>query len=160
MNGLDAMTLLGAVGSALVGGTFFGFSSFVMAALGKLPPPQGVSAMQSINVVVINPWFMSAFLGTAALCAAVAVASLAGWSDPGAGYRLTGSVLYVAGTFGVTMIFNVPRNNALAKVTPSSTEAAILWTAYLSSWTAWNHVRTIAAIGALVSFTMALRFWR
>jgi uncharacterized membrane protein len=57
-----------------------------------------------------------------------------------------------------SMLFNVPRNNALAVLPPASSEAAKLWVAYLSSWTAWNHVRTIAALAATVLFTIALRF--
>ena len=157
MNMLDLATLVAAAGSALIGGSFFAFSTFVMGALGKLPPPQGIAAMQSINIVVINPWFMTTFLGTAVLCAAVAVASLMRWHDPGAAYLLAGAVLYFAGTFLVTMVFNVPRNDALAKLTPASAEAASLWIAYLSTWTAWNHVRTIAALAAMVSFTIAFR---
>ena len=157
MNMLDLATLVAAVGSALIAGSFFAFSTFVMGALGRLPPPQGIAAMQSINVVVINPWFMTAFVGTAVLCAAVAVASLMRWHDPGAAYLLAGAVLYFAGTFLVTMVFNVPKNDAMAKLTPASAEAASQWIAYLSTWTAWNHVRTIAALGAMVSFTIAFR---
>jgi uncharacterized membrane protein len=151
------VTLVSAIGSTLIAGSFFAFSTFVMSALGKLPPPQGIAAMQSINVVVINPWFMTPFVGTAALCLVLAVASFVRWHDRGAAYLLAGAILYVAGTFVVTMVFNVPRNDALAKVTPSSTEAATLWITYLSTWTAWNHVRTIAALGAMVSFTIAFR---
>ncbi len=45
------------LGSALVGGVFFAFSSFVMKALARVPSPEGIAAMQSINVVVINPSF-------------------------------------------------------------------------------------------------------
>ncbi len=56
-----------ALGSALVGGVFFAFSSFVMKALGRVPSSEGIAAMQSINVVVINPSFMGAFMGTALL---------------------------------------------------------------------------------------------
>ncbi len=154
---LDLATLVAAAGSALIGGSFFAFSTFVMSALGKLPPPQGIAAMQSINIVVINPWFMTTFLGTAVLWAAVAVASLMRWHDPGAAYLLAGAVLYFAGTFLVTMVFNVPRNDALAKLTPATAEAATLWSAYLSAWTAWNHVRTVVALAAMLSFTIAFR---
>jgi uncharacterized membrane protein len=71
-------------------------------------------------------------------------------------YWLAGSVLYFVGTFLVTMLFNVPRNNALAVVAPTSPEAARLWVSYLSTWTAWNHVRTVAALAAAVLFTIAL----
>jgi hypothetical protein len=30
---------------------------------------------------------------------------------------------------------------------PSFPEAAKLWVTYLASWTAWNHVRAVAALG-------------
>lgn len=154
---LDIAILVSAIGSGLIAGAFFAFSTFVMKALGELPPAQAIRAMQSINIVVINPWFMTAFVGTAGLCVIVAIASLVGWHDRGAGCLLAGAVLYFGGTFLVTMVFNVPRNDSLAKLTPTSAEAAGPWATYLSTWTAWNHVRTIAALAAMVSFIVALR---
>jgi len=54
-NLLLALTLLSALGSGLIAGAFFAFSTFVMGALGRLPAAHGIAAMQSINVVVINP---------------------------------------------------------------------------------------------------------
>jgi Anthrone oxygenase len=59
--------------------------------------------------------------------------------------------LYLVGTILVTMVFNVPRNNALAVLAPSSPEAARLWAAHLSTCTAWNHVRTIVMVAAASS---------
>jgi uncharacterized membrane protein len=155
---LDFLTLLCALGCGLVAGAFFAFSTFVMKALGNLPPAQGIAAMQSINVAVINPWFLTPFVGTAATCVLMAIVSLVWWNDPRAPYWLAGGVLYVIGTFLVTMLFNVPRNDALGLVASSSPEAASLWVSYLSTWTAWNHVRMIAALAAAASFTLAFRF--
>ena len=65
---LFALTLVSALGCGLVAGVLFAFSSFVMNALARLPAAQGIAAMQSINVVVINPLFITAFLGTDAAC--------------------------------------------------------------------------------------------
>jgi uncharacterized membrane protein len=155
---LDFVTLVAAIGCGVVAGVLFAFSTFVMKALGNLPPAQGIAAMQSINVAVINPWFMTAFLGTAAACGCAMIASLLSSSGPGAWYLLAGSVLYLAGSVLVTLLFNVPRNDALAAVSPASPEAARLWAAYLSTWTAWNHVRTTAALAAAVLFTLGFRF--
>ena len=56
----------------------------------------------------------------------------------------------------MTIVFNVPRNNALAAVDPASTSGAAQWTSYLTSWTAWNHVRTAAALAAAGSLTIGL----
>jgi uncharacterized membrane protein len=138
-------------------GVFFAFSTFVMNALARLPPAHGIAAMQSINIVVINPLFMTVFMGTALTSVIFAIASLLRWQSPRSAYLLTGSVLYLAGTFLVTIVFNVPLNNALAVVDPTSADAASTWSRYLSGWTAWNHVRTVAAVVASASFALALR---
>jgi Domain of unknown function (DUF1772) len=63
---------------------------------------------------------------------------------------LAGVVPYSAGTFLVTMMFNMPHNNALAAVSPESEDGARLWANYLVGWTARNHVCTIAALLATV----------
>jgi uncharacterized membrane protein len=101
---------------------------------------------------------MLPFLGTAAACVFLAVASLRAWSRPGSAYLLAGSLLYLIGTLLVTIVFNVPRNNALAAVDPASADGARLWAGYLSSWTAWNHVRGAAALAAAAALTLALRY--
>ena len=99
---------------------------------------------------------MTAFLGTALACLVLLIAMLRAFDRPGAGYAIAGCVLYLAGTFLVTIAFNVPRNNALAAVDPASAEAARLWPGYLRTWTAWNHVRTAAALGATAALILAL----
>ncbi|MGH7005826.1 MAG: DUF1772 domain-containing protein, partial [Alphaproteobacteria bacterium] len=136
-------------------GLFFAFSSFNMAALAKLPPEQGVAAMNSINVTILNATFGIAFFGTAVLCLGLGIAGMVRWAEPGSAWLLAGSLLYLVGVIGVTLVFNVPLNDALARSVPASAEAATLWTRYLSEWVAWNHVRTIANIGALVALILA-----
>jgi uncharacterized membrane protein len=155
-NLLFTLKLSSALGCGLIAGAFFAFSSFVMKALARLQPPQGIAAMQSINTAVINPWFLGVFVGTAAACVVLAVLSIVRWNQPCAAYLLAGSLLYLIGTFLVTMALNVPLNDALAAVEPSSAEGASLWARYLSDWTLWNHVRTIAALAATASFILAL----
>jgi uncharacterized membrane protein len=154
---LELLTLLAALGSGLIGGVFMAFSTSVMTALGRLPPLQGIAAMQTINRVIINPWFLAPFLGTGVIGLVMAGASLMQWHTPAAPYWLAGSVLYLGGVVLVTMAANVPRNDALAKVSPESAEGMRLWADYLSTWTWWNHVRAVAAVAAAVCFTIAYR---
>lgn len=151
-----AVKLVTGLGCGLIAGVFFAFSAFVMSALARIQPAQGISAMQSINIVVINPLFMAVFLGTAASCFGLAIFSLMRWQQPGAAFVIAGSLLYLVGTFLVTMVFNVPLNNALARVDPGQVESAAQWAGYVSRWTVWNHVRTAAALGAAASFALAL----
>ena len=150
------VTLLSAIGCGVIGGVFFAFSTFVMKALNALPPPQGIAAMKSINVVVLNPLFLSVFLGTAVGCILLIFTSIFAWEKPGAAVALVGGILYLVGTFLVTMICNVPRNDALAGLDPLGPASANLWGEYVRVWTAWNHVRTITAIAASVLMMLAL----
>ena len=150
---LVACTFLAATGSGLIGGVFCAFSTFVMKALGRLPPAEGMAAMQAINVAVINPIFLGVFMGTALF----AVVPLMWWERPGAAWVAAGSALYVVGTLLATMVFNVPLNNALAAIMPTDPGAERLWATYQKRWTMWNHVRTAASLAAMGAFIMALR---
>jgi uncharacterized membrane protein len=152
---VSILTFGSGLGCGLIGGVFFAFSAFVMKALARLSPAHGIVAMQSINIVVINPLFFAVFFGTAVGCVFLAISSLFRWQT-GAVYLLIGGLLYLVGTILVTMLFNVPRNNALTAVDPTSSDGARLWTDYVVSWTAWNHVRTIAALAAAAFLTIAL----
>jgi uncharacterized membrane protein len=153
---LFALTLLAALGCGLIAGVFFAFSAFVMKALARLPPSEGIAAMQSINVVVLNPSFLGVFLGTAAACVIAMVSSLLRWHEPNAIYLFVGGALYLVGTLLVTMVRNVPKNNALASIAPTDPKGPNLWAGYVASWTVWNHVRTAAALAAAALLSIAL----
>jgi uncharacterized membrane protein len=153
MNTFFILKLLAIAGCGLIAGVFFAFSTFVMQALAQRPAPEGIAAMQSINITVINPWFMTVFLGMGVVCLML---SIFGWQQPGTTYLLIASLLYLVGTIGVTMVCNVPLNDALAHTQPNSPEGATLWAKYLTNWTFWNHVRAIAALIATVLFSITL----
>jgi uncharacterized membrane protein len=148
------LKLISILGCGLVAGIFFAFSTFIMKALARLQPAQGIAAMQSIIITVINPWFMTVFLGTAVACLLLSIISLLKGSQSGVTYTIVGSPLYLVGTVGVTMVCNVPLNDALAVVKPDSTDGATLWAKYLTDWTFWNHVRTAAALAAAAVFAI------
>ncbi len=153
---LLALTLLACIGAGTVGGIFFAFSTFVMKALAQLPANQGVAAMQRINVVVLNRLFLGLFMGTAVLTAACIVAAFLAWSAPRSAYLLSASLLYLGGTFFVTVAFNVPRNERLGRLAAESPEAAAYWSVYVREWTKWNHVRTVASLASAACSAAAL----
>ena len=147
---------LTALVSALSAGIFFAFSTFVMQALGRQSPTSGIAVMQSINVTVINPWFMAVFFGPVVVGVGVALMTMNDWQQPSSMYMLLGLGLYLVGTVGVTITGNVPLNDALAGVDPASETGLKLWQEYLVDWTLWNHIRTVAAFVAAVAFTVSL----
>lgn len=154
---LTLMTWLAALGAALIAGVFFAFSTFVMAALGRRPPAEGIAAMQEINVVVVRSGFIVVFIATAAVSLALAAFALLRWNEPRALPWLAGALLYTGGTFGLTILRNVPLNDALAAAAPGSSDGATIWARYLVDWTWWNSVRTACALSATAAFILALR---
>lgn len=151
------LVFLAALGSGLVAGVFFAFSTFVMAALARLPAPAGAAAMNAINITVVTPPFMIALFGTGLAALAVAATALLNWNTDGAALALAGAVFYVVGVILVTIVFNVPLNNQLAAVAPGSAAEAGLWQRYLRVWVNWNHVRTVAPLASMVLFMLAMR---
>lgn len=143
------------LGAGLVAGIFFAFSTFVMPALARIPVPQGIAAMQSINIKAINFLFMLALFGTGAACLLVVVTGTLQLERSGSGLAIAGALCYLAGVVLVTMFANVPRNNALAAVDASTPAGAEIWAEYLRTWTAWNHVRTVAGLAAAVLLMLA-----
>lgn len=151
------LTFVALLGAGLVAGVFFAFSTFVMAALRRLPAPQGITAMQSINVTVLTPLFMLALFGTALVCVALAVLALIHRGDPGAALVFVGAVAYLLGAILTTAAYHVPRNLALDDVDANAGDAPRRWSVYFTEWTRMNHVRTIGSLAACTCFAISLR---
>lgn len=149
---LQAGMLGCALSAAIAGGATFAFSNFIMRAFDGMPHAEAVRAMQAINVTAINPLFMVVLIGTGVGALALTAASLlAGGRNP---WLVGGTLVYLLGVVLVTVAGNVPLNEALAKVTPDTLEATT-WTAYTAPWTAYNHLRTVAAVVASLALTLA-----
>jgi uncharacterized membrane protein len=159
MGGLLAVvTLVAALGCGVAAGVFFAFSAFVMNALDRLSAERAVAAMQAINAAAPTPAFMAVLLGTALACGALIPWSLFVWGGPSTVYLLAGGSLYLICALGPTIVYHVPRNEALARVEAGSAEAKGRWSDYVAGWTAWNHLRFAGALAASASLVMALVF--
>lgn len=157
MSTLNSLAVvLALLGSAVIGGVFFAFSSFIMKALARLPAAEGIAAMQLINVVVLNRSFLGVFFGTSVISVLAAGFAVTEWSTPSAPFVVAGALSYVVGTFLVTAFGNVPLNDRLAAVSATDAEAGSVWTHYLDRWTRLNTIRTGAAIAAALMFALGL----
>lgn len=153
---ITGLLWLSAIGCGLLAGLYFAFSTFIMTALGRIDQAAGISAMVEINRVIVQSLFVPVFWASTLTSLVLAVLAPFRWNEPGAAMWLAGGVLYVVGMFVVTVVFNVPLNNALAAVKPASGEAGILWARYLADWTWWNHVRTVTSTLAFALFIAAI----
>ena len=147
---MTALTVVTAVACGLVSGVFFAFSTFVMGGLRAADDEVGLRAMQSINRAAPTPLFMLALLGTAIACVVLGVWSLFDLDRDGAWLVVVGCALYLV-TIVVTGVYHVPRNNALLV-----TDDPKAWTAYAGPWVSWNHLRTLASLGAAALLTVSL----
>lgn len=157
---VNGLLWFSALGAGLIAGVFFAFSTFIMTALGRSGPGPGIRAMNSINTTILKSLFMPVFYGTTLTSVALGAVAIVRWdgSLPTAA-TLAAAILYVAGMFLCTIVFNVPLNNALAAVDPDSSNGAAIWARYLKDWTFWNHVRTVAALVAAALFAFATCPW-
>jgi uncharacterized membrane protein len=143
------------LGCALLGGLYFAFSAFIMKAL-REAGQAGIVAMNAINRMILRSVFVVFFFGTTLASGALVVLGAMNLREASSPGMILGGVLYVAGMFAVTMLANVPLNNALQNVTAESRTGTAIWNDYLHRWTRWNHVRTLSSMGASALFLFAL----
>ena len=153
---LIVMLWAAAVGSGLMAGVYFAFSTFIMAAFDRIPASHAVSAMNSINKVILRSLFMLLFFGSTLVSAFLVYSGITMQGHAVSGLILATGLIYVIGMFISTAVFNVPRNDRLAQVDPDSPEARPAWKKYYKEWTFWNHVRTLASLVTCVLCIYAL----
>jgi len=140
---------------AIISGVFLAFSDFVMKSLTIAQPSVGIVSMQLINRKVYRSLFLILLMGFAAGCLILAYIALVYISGNASFWVLAGSGIYLLGVFLVTIIFNVPMNKQLDALDYKSLETAKYWKTYTSSWTRWNHVRTLSSTIAAICFLVA-----
>jgi uncharacterized membrane protein len=153
---LTVAVIVSCIGSGLIAGVFFAFSSFVMPALARLPTALGIAAMQTINHTAIRPVFIAVLFGTAMVSIGSTVWALVDFSGAAALWMVGGSVSYLLGVIGLTAFYHVPLNEELARTLPTGEDAAATWERYVLRWSVGNHIRTIAAVVAVTAFTIAI----
>ncbi|WP_100640660.1 DUF1772 domain-containing protein [Alteromonas facilis] len=136
-----------AIASALMGGIYFAFSGFIMKSLSTMSTESAVDCMNSINREIVNSFFLPLFFLSTMVCATLVFVS----EDVSV---KAGALTYIVGMFVCTVVKNVPLNNRLEATTDRDREDT--WAYYLSSWTRWNHVRTVSCIVASLVLFYAL----
>lgn len=148
--------LLTALGSGIVCGFFLTFSTAGMQGLHSLGPSAATRAMQSINIAVVRPPLMIALFGTGVLSIVLIIVTLIMPIGTFRWLLMAGAVVYLIGNPLLTMIYHVPRNNALAATDPDGPEVAEQWSRYHREWTAGNHIRTLTSGIATILIILGL----
>jgi uncharacterized membrane protein len=155
------LTSIAALFSAAAGGMMYVFSTFVMRGLDRTGPVEAITAMRGINVEAnSNPVFLLGYFGATFLALVVGGIAAIQLRQPGSWVVLIGAVFTIIAAV-ITMAFNVPLNNHLDAVNPvglSAADAAREWQAYFSTWTAWNHARTVTSFVGAALMLVGLRY--
>lgn len=138
-----------ALSVGIMTGVYFAFSVFVMQSLDAVERPIGMIAMQSINRIIQKSLFLPVFFTSSLACLILAILGVIAWGDPGAWQMAIGGGLYFVGMLVVTIVGNVPLNNALEATDANGGEAEAMWRRYMHRWLPWNHVRTMSCLVSL-----------
>lgn len=143
--------------TGLMAGVFYAYAVSVNLGLAEQPDASYVATMNEINEKIQNPLFFPGFFGALMFPLAALVAHLP--------YRRSGRfrlialacALYVGGSFGVTVLANVPLNEELARVVADAPadELARARAAYEEPWNFWNGVRALFSAAALIVLIVA-----
>ena len=154
----NIMLLITALTTALIAGLFYSYSCSVNPGLGKLPDAGYLAAMQSINREILNPLFFMSFMGTLILLP-VSTWMQYGNPVPTRFYLLlAATIVYALGTFGVTIMGNVPLNNALDGFQLQSSSPEMLQQQrelFEKPWNRLHSIRTMANAIALILVLLA-----
>jgi len=142
---------------ALIGGLFYSFSCAVNPGLHKLSDSEYIKAMKSINRAILNPWFFLTFIGaliitpgTTALYLRYVGADLSFY------LLLAASIIYFVGVFGVTVVGNVPLNNALDSLEFTNLPHSQIRSRRLGFEIPWNRLHTIRTIANIMSLLLVM----
>ncbi|MGW9211798.1 anthrone oxygenase family protein [Embleya sp. NPDC055664] len=157
MRRLRVATLVAAtVTSGLNAGLFAGFAYSVMPGLRRSDDHAFVEVMRNINEVIVNPVFMTSFMGGLGCAAATVVSNRRSGDRAFRAWLLAGFAGYAA-MFLITVGFNVPLNDELAAAgSPDGVDVAAVRAAFEDKWVAWNIARAIANVASFASFAWAL----
>lgn len=158
MIGIRIASLVAAVvGTGLVAGLFYAYAISVMPALRQTEDRVVLDVMQRINVVILNPWFLIAFLGSVGFTGIAAALHLGSEQRAVLLWIGIGLALNVF-AFLVTIALNVPLNNMLeaAGDVNSMADPAALRAEYESPWVRWNVLRAVLHTAAFAVLCGAL----
>jgi uncharacterized membrane protein len=140
----------------LISGLLFSFACSVNLGLKSLGDIEYIKAMQSINTAIQNPYFLISFTSLLLVLPISTYLHFRPETDTSFYYMLAATLIYFIGVFGITMYYNVPLNEQLAKfnsLTRTTIEISSIRQSFEKNWNYYHIIRTIASI---ISFGLTI----
>lgn len=148
--------ILTAITAALIAGLFYAYSCSVNIGLARLSNAGYIAAMQAINKAILNPLFFVSFIGSLLL---LPVSTFLHYQQPISNrfiFLLIATIIYIIGSFGVTIFGNVPLNEMLARFNLQAASDEEIANQRTKFELPWNRLHTIRTIASVISLVMVL----
>jgi uncharacterized membrane protein len=137
-------------------GIFFTWSNAVKPGIGKLNDIDYLSALQSMNRVILNSLFLIVFIGTIISVALVPVFHFHFYPKNIFWLLILIVIIYLVGVFSVTVFGNIPLNEILDKRNLSVMNPNDLSLLRDSIENRWNNFNLIRSISSALSFLLLI----
>jgi len=142
--------------TGLSAGFFYAWEVSVIPGTKQISDRSYLEAMQSINRAILNPAFFIVLFGSLLLLAISSYMQYRVSVNPTFWFMLGATLTYLAGTLGVTMLGNVPLNEALDGVNLLDLSADGLNDTRKSYEGNWNRLHSIRTAFSMLSFVLCL----
>lgn len=154
---IDLIVLLLAIlFTGMMAGIFFTWSNAVSPGIGRLADRDYLSALQSMNRVILNLPFFTLFWGAIALGPIVIYFMSGAASVLVLILLLLATIIYWAGAFLMTLLGNVPLNHLVEREELSKLHPGELRELRRSVEQRWNQYNLIRTLSSMASFILLL----
>ena len=142
--------------TGLMAGIFFTWSNAVKPGIGKLSDIEYLTALQSMNRVILNNTFKLVFIGAVIAVALVPIIYFNLYSKNIFWLFISALIIYWVGAFGVTIFGNIPLNEILDKSNLESMTLSEIKALRTSIEAKWNNLNLIRSVSSFITFILLI----
>ena len=142
--------------TGLMAGIFFTWSNTVKPGIGKLSDIECLTALQSMNRVILNNTFKLVFIGAVIAVALVPVFYFNLYPKNIFWLFISALIIYWVGAFGVTIFGNIPLNEILDKSNLEYMTLSEINALRISIESKWNNLNLIRSVSSFITFILLI----
>jgi uncharacterized membrane protein len=142
--------------TGLMAGIFFTWSNAVAPGIGKLSDIGYLSALQSMNRVILNPVFRIIFIGAVITVALLPIFYFKTYPVNLFWLFIIAFIIYWIGAFGVTFLGNIPLNRILDQTNLETITLEDTKALRVTIEAKWNNLNLIRSISSGITFLLLI----
>ena len=142
--------------TGLSSGFFYAWEVSVIPGTKQVSDSNYLETMQIINRAVLNPAFFLIFFGSLIVLMGSSYLQYTAASKLSFWFMLAATLTYLIGTFGVTVVGNVPLNEGLDVVVLEELGKEAMHETRMAYEGKWNRLHTIRTVFSVIAFLFSL----